>query len=91
MNVSELRRSAIPLLIGIIASIVAFSTIGWLQRDRCLDAGGAWDAVARRCTGASGAIDVSRGTDILAAVAVGVLLAFMLFRAATFATQRRRP
>lgn len=91
MNSSELRRTAIPLVIGIISSLVAFSAVGWLRRDRCLDAGGTYDAATRRCLMADGVtMDVAYAGDMMAGLVVGAALALMLYRATTFASRRAR-
>lgn len=91
MNRSELRRTAIPLIIGIISSLVAFSAVGWLRRDRCLDAGGSYDIASRRCLMADGVtVDVGHAGDLMAGLLVGTALALMLYRATTFATRRGR-
>jgi hypothetical protein len=82
------RRSLIQLLIGIIATIAGLAALNAIRQDRCLDAGGRWMAAARSCVGPSGPLSVSRGTDVIAAIVIGVLLAFMLMRASTFARRR---
>ncbi len=82
------RRSLIQLLIGIIAAMVSLTALNAVRQDRCLDAGGQWAAATRSCTGPSGPLSVARGFDVIAAIVVGVLLAFMLHRISTFASQR---
>ncbi|MHB1071721.1 MAG: hypothetical protein ACYC3Q_02750 [Gemmatimonadaceae bacterium] len=92
MNRSEARRTAIPLIIGIISSLVAFSAVGWLRRDRCVDGGGTYDMASRRCLMADGVtMDVAYAGDLMAGLVVGVALALMLHRATTFATRRGSP
>jgi hypothetical protein len=82
------RRTLIQLLIGVIASLGGLSVLTLVREDRCLDAGGRWAAETRSCVSASGPLDVARATDFVIALAVGVLLAFMLYRASTFASSR---
>jgi hypothetical protein len=82
------RRSFIQLLIGVIASLGGLSVLTFVRQDRCLDAGGQWAAATRTCAGAAGPIDVARASDFVLALGVGVLLAFMLYRASTFASRR---
>lgn len=79
------RRSLVQLLIGAIATIGALMTLNGIRQDRCLDAGGQWLAVGRTCTGPNGPLPVGRASDVVAAIVVGALLAFMLHRASTFA------
>ena len=83
------RRSLVLLFIGAMGMLAGLWTLSALREDRCLDAGGKWLANARSCTGPAGSLDVARGSDVLMAVFVGVVLAFMLFRASTFAQSRR--
>jgi hypothetical protein len=82
------RRSLIQLLIGIIATVAGLAALNAIRQDRCLDAGGQWVANARSCVGPDGPLTVARGSDVLAAIVIGVLLAFMLHRASTFARRR---
>ncbi len=92
MKPSDVRRSAIPLVIGIISSLVAFSVVGWLRRDRCADAGGSYDLASRRCLMPDGVtMDVAYAGDLMGGLVVGVALALMLYRATTFAARRARP
>jgi hypothetical protein len=84
-----LRRSLIQILIGIVASISALWTVSALRANRCAGVGAQWLAATRTCQGPSGPVTVSRWTDIAAGLAVGVLLAAMLYRASTFAARRR--
>jgi hypothetical protein len=89
MNSSDLRRTAIPLIIGIISSLVGFSAVGGLRRDRCLDASGTYDTATRRCLMADGVtMDVAYAGDLMAGLVVGAALALMLYRATTFASRR---
>src|SRR5262245_31673022 len=82
------RRPFIQLLIGIIASIAGLATLNAIRQDRCQDAGGQWIAGTRSCMGPAGQLPVARGSDVLAAIVLGVLLAFMLYRASTFTSRR---
>ena len=82
------RRSLIQLLIGIIAAIASLVAVNAVRQDRCLDAGGQWIAAARTCVGPAGPVSVARGSDVIAAIVVGVLFAFVLYRASTFASRR---
>lgn len=82
------RRSLIQLLIGIIATMAGLAALNAVRQDRCLDAGGQWTAATRACVGPDGPLSVARGSDVIVAIAIGVLLAFMLYRASTFARRR---
>ena len=82
------RRSLIQLLIGIIATTAGLAALNAVRHDRCLDARGQWMAATRSCVGPAGPLSVARGSDVIVAIGIGVLLAFMLYRASTFA---RRP
>ena len=82
------RQSLIQLLIGVIAAMAGLAALNAIRQDRCVDAGGQWMAAARSCAGPNGPLSVSRGSDVIAAIVIGVLLAFMLHRASTFARRR---
>lgn len=82
-------RAFIPLLIGIMASLVGFVTVSALRQKRCVDSGGLWNAAERVCTLESAPLDVSSPIDIFAGIAVAFVLAFMLHRASTFAARYR--
>lgn len=82
------RQSLIQLLIGVIATIAGLAVLTAIRQDRCLDAGGQWMAGTRSCVGLEGPLAVGRGYDVFAAIGVGLLLAFMLYRASTFAHHR---
>lgn len=82
------RRSLIQLLIGVIATMAGLAALNAIRQDRCLDAGGQWMAAARSCVGPGGPLSVARGSDVIAAIVIAVLLAFMLQRASMFARRR---
>lgn len=82
-------RAFIPLLIGIMASLVGFVTVSALRQKRCQASGGLWEAANRVCTLESAPLDVARLTDVVVGIAVAVILAFMLHRASTFAARYR--
>ncbi len=82
------RRSLIQILIGVIASLAALTVVTAVREDRCLDAGGKWVAATRACVGPDGPLPVSRGSDVILAIAIGLVIAFMLYRASTFAQAR---
>ena len=82
------RRSLIQLLIGVIAALTSLAALNAVRQDRCLDAGGRWTAATRSCAGPDGPLSVARGSDLLAALVIGILLAFMLYRASMFARRR---
>lgn len=82
-------RTFIPLLIGIMASLVGFVTISALRQNRCGDSGGRWDAATRLCTLEGAPLDVASPIDVVAGIAVAIILAFMLHRASTFAARHR--
>lgn len=84
------RRSLIPLLIGIIGSILGFTVVALLRQDRCTDGGGAWNAARGVCTTASGPINVNQGSDLLTGMVVALLMVVVLHRASTFASRARR-
>jgi hypothetical protein len=95
-NVSQLEpmtslnfRAFIPLLIGIMASLIGLVTVSALRQRRCVDSGGVWEAANSVCALESAPLDVSHPMDIFAGVAVAALLAFMLHRASTFAARHR--
>ena len=83
------RQSLIQLLIGIIAALTTLAALNAVRQDRCLDAGGQWVAATRACIGPEGPLQVARGSDFVVAVVIGILLAFMLHRASTFARRGR--
>jgi hypothetical protein len=85
------RRSLIQVLIGVIATIAGLAVLNVVRQDRCLDAAGQWMDATRSCVGSQGPIVVARGYDVFVAVAIGVLLASMLFRAFAFARRRASP
>ena len=82
------RRSLIQLLIGVMATVAGLAAMTLVRQNRCLEAGGAWTIDERICRGPDGPIVVAQATDILLGVVIGLLLAFMLYRASTFATRR---
>lgn len=82
-------RAFIPLLIGVMASLVGFMTVSALRQKRCVDSGGAWEAANRVCTLESAPLDVGSPIDIFAGIVVAAILAFMLHRASTFAARHR--
>jgi hypothetical protein len=82
-------RAFIPLLIGIMASLVGFLTVSLLRQNRCGDSGGRWNAAERLCTVDGARLDIAHPTDVIAGVVVAVFLAFMLYRASTFAARYR--
>lgn len=82
------RRSLIQILIGAIATLGSLGALMVVRQNRCIAAGGQWSVVERTCAGPNGPIAVSQPADFTVALVVGVLLAFMLYRASTFATRR---
>jgi hypothetical protein len=82
-------RALIPLLIGIMASLVGFMTVTTLRQSRCDDLSGRWDAAERSCTVDGALVQVARLSDVVAGVVIAVALAFMLYRASTFARRYR--
>ena len=86
------RRSLIQLLIGVIAAVAGLGTMVLVRQDRCLGAGGSWSIETRVCLGPQGPLVVARGSDVTVAIGIGLLVAFMLHRASTFADRHaRRP
>jgi hypothetical protein len=81
------RRSLIQLLIGVIAAVAGLTTMILVRQDRCLDAGGSWSATTRVCLGPDGPVAVAQASDMIVAVFIGLLVAFMLHRASTFANR----
>ena len=81
------RRSLIQLLIGVIAAVAGLAIMVLLRRDRCLDAGGSWNATTRVCLGPDGPLAVARASDVTVAILIGLLVAFMLHRVSTFANR----
>jgi hypothetical protein len=79
------RRSLIQLLIGVIAAMAGLAAMSVLRQNRCVTSGGTWNADVRACVGPDGPIAVAQATDVVAAVVIGALVAFMLYRASTFA------
>jgi hypothetical protein len=84
------RRSIIQLLIGILASLAGLGVLTVVRQKRCIAEGGTWAGVSRICTGPSGPIDVSRASDVVMALGIALLVAFMLYRASTFASRQSR-
>ena len=82
------RQSLIQLLIGVIATVTALGALNVVRQNRCIDAGGQWTVGTRSCMGPDGPLSVAQGSDVLTALVVGLLLAFMLHRASTFARRR---
>ncbi len=82
------RRSLIQILIGVIAMLGSLGALMVVRQNRCVAAGGQWSVAERACAGPDGPIAVSQPADLLVALVVGALLAFMLYRASTFATRR---
>lgn len=74
------------LLVGTLSALSGLAAATWVQRGRCVDAGGRWDMAKRACELPAG---VESGWS-LAAVATGVVIALllgvMLFRAVLFVT-----
>ena len=86
------RRSLIQLLTGVIAAVAGLGTMVLVRQDRCLDAGGSWSTETRVCLGPQGPLVVARRSDVTVAIGIGLLVAFMLHRASTFADRHaRRP
>ena len=82
------RRSLIQILIGAIATLGSLAALMVVRQNRCVAAGGQWSVAERVCTGPTGPIAVAEPADFAVALVVGALLAFMLYRASTFATRR---
>jgi hypothetical protein len=83
------RRSLMQLIIGMIAAFAGMMSVMVLRQQRCMEAGGQWTGMGQRCLSAGGPIPVDRGVDFMAGLGVGLLVAFMLYRASTFAARRR--
>ena len=81
------RRSLIQLLIGVIGAVAGLTTMNLVRQDRCLDARGSWSAATRVCLGPDGPVAVAQASDMAVAVLIGLLVAFMLHRASTFANR----
>ena len=82
------RRSLIQVLIGAIATLGSLGALMVVRQNRCVAAGGQWSVTERTCAGPNGPIAVAEPADLTVALVVGALLAFMLYRASTFATRR---
>ena len=82
------RRSLIQILIGVIATLASLGSLMVVRQNRCVAAGGQWSVAERTCAGPNGPIAVAQPADFAVAIAVGALLAFMLYRLSTFATRR---
>jgi len=82
------RRSLIKILIGAIATLGSLGALMVVRQNRCVAAGGQWSVAERTCAGPNGPITVAQPADFALALVVGALLAFMLYRASTFATRR---
>ena len=84
------RRSLIPLLIGIIGSIVGFTVVALLRQDRCADGGGTWTASTGTCIAAGGPINAAQASDLVAGMIVALLMVVVLHRVFTFAARSKR-
>ena len=82
------RRSLIQLLIGVISAIAGLAAMNAFRQDRCLDAGAQWNAATRACVGADGPLALGRSSDVIVAIGIAIVVAFMLYRASTFAGRR---
>ena len=85
------RRSLIVLLIGVISALAAGVVATLVQKGRCVDAGGVWDAAARHCQLPTGATSGFSLTAIGFGVLAGVFLAVFLSRAILFFARRGIP
>lgn len=80
------RQSVLLLLVGTLSALSGLGAATWVQRDRCVDAGGHWDMARRACELPAG---VETGWSLAAVatgIAVAVLVGVMLFRAMLFVT-----
>jgi len=82
------RRSLSQILIGVIATLGSLCALMAVRQNRCVAAGGRWSVADRTCVGPDGPIAVAQPADFAVALVVGALLAFMLYRASTFAARR---
>jgi hypothetical protein len=90
---STTRRTLVPVLIGILAAFGALAALNYVRQDRCLDAGGQWDAARRVCLAANGAVNTSGllgGRGLALAFVLALLIAGVLWRVYTFPSRHRR-
>jgi hypothetical protein len=85
------RRSLIVLLIGVIAALAGGVVATYVEKGRCGDAGGAWDAAARVCRLATGATSGFSATSVGIGVVAAIFLAVFLSRAILFFARRGLP
>jgi hypothetical protein len=85
------RRSLIVLLVGVISALVGGLVASFMERARCLDAGGAWNAAARQCRLPSGAVAGFSATSILVGLLVAIFVTAFLYRAILFFARRGLP
>jgi hypothetical protein len=78
------RRSIIVMLIGVAAALTGFATASLVEQDRCLDAGGRWNAAVRSCQLAAGDVAGLGLKSMAAGVFVGILVAVVLYRTVLF-------
>jgi hypothetical protein len=83
------RRSLIPIIIGAAAAIVGMMAVASIRHGRCANASAQWIPGSQTCIAAGVPLDVSRSYDIVLGLVIGLLLAFMMHRASTFAARRR--
>lgn len=80
------RRLA-PLLVGMIAALTGLLVADLARARLCVDRGAAWDAVARSCTSAAGAVTLGARPALLGFVAAAVV-AWVLSRVVSFVAMR---
>jgi len=86
------RRSLIVMLIGAVSALSGLSVATLLAQNRCVDAGGQWNAGGRECLLPGGGVEGFGAHSIGLGLVVAVLLAFMLYRAVIFlAIRASRP
>jgi hypothetical protein len=86
------RRILIPMLIGVLAAFGSLAVLTFIRQDKCLDAGGQWDAARRMCLAANGTAYTSGllgGWGLVVAAFIAVLIAGMLWRIYTFPRRNR--
>jgi hypothetical protein len=60
-----------------------------IRHGRCVAGNAQWIPGSQTCMTPSGPLDVARSYDMILGLVVGLLLAFMMHRASTFAARRR--
>lgn len=85
------RRSLIFLLVGVISALAGGAVATFVERRRCVGAGGLWDAGARHCQLATGVPTGMSPAALAIGAVAAIFIAVFLYRAFLFFARQGIP